>query len=260
MEQTNRERQLRFSDLIAIFKRCWLVMLIVLVIVFGSVFAFLKITYTPTYSATAALYVLSTSSILQDGTNNSAYYQLIIAEELAEDCLEMVTLEDNVLVPVLTNLHAEGILADKDVEGFRKMVSAEYAEESRYIYFTITNDNPKHTAHICNAFAKEVETAFNRVHTDGTWQIVQVMNTAKDPMRPSNSVSVLKVGLISVLAAILIYGIYFIRFWLDDRINTQEDVERYLGINVLGVIPNRAEASRKASRYGTYYRRSTDNS
>lgn len=260
MEQKNRDRELRFSDLIAILKKCWLIMLIVFVVVFVSVFTFLKVTYQPVYSSTAVLYFLSNSDIMQNGQNNSAYYQLIIAANLAKDCLELASMEDQVLTPALTNLQAKGILQGKSVEDLRKMISSDHPEESRFIYFTVTNDNPAHTADICNEFSTRVAEAFNKAQTDGTWEIVQVTNTAKAPTRPSNSVSVLNVGLISALTALLIYGIYFIRFWMDDRINSPEDVERYLGMNVLGVIPNREEASRRSARYGAYYRRKESSS
>ena len=40
-----------------------------------------------------------------------------------------------------------------------------------------------------------------------------------------------------LVGAILSIGIIFIRFMLDNRLHTQEDVEKYLEIPNLGVIP-----------------------
>ena len=45
-------------------------------------------------------------------------------------------------------------------------------------------------------------------------------------------------------------GIYAVRFILDDTIRTEEDVEHYLGLSVLGVIPESEElrAERAAAK------------
>ena len=50
------------------------------------------------------------------------------------------------------------------------------------------------------------------------------------PMRPPN-----------------LYGIIYL---LDDRIRTEEDIERYLGLSVLGDIPNADD--KKSHQYGYY--------
>ena len=56
--------------------------------------------------------------------------------------------------------------------------------------------------------------------------------------------------------ALLVYGIYFVRYLLDDKINQPEDVEKYLGVSVLGVIPNSEDSKRRYTKYGTYYAKS----
>ena len=40
-----------------------------------------------------------------------------------------------------------------------------------------------------------------------------------------------------MVGAILVMGILTVQFLLDDRIKTAEDVEKYLGLSVLGSIP-----------------------
>ena len=44
-----------------------------------------------------------------------------------------------------------------------------------------------------------------------------------------------------------LYGIIYL---LDDRIRTEEDIERYLGLSVLGDIPNADD--KKSHQYGYY--------
>lgn len=53
--------------------------------------------------------------------------------------------------------------------------------------------------------------------------------------------------MLAVLVAILVYAGFFLAFLLDDRIRTEEDIERYLGLSILGDIPNAED--RKSSYY-----------
>ncbi len=250
MEQNSNVKEIRILDLFAVLKRCWFIMLIAFVVAFAALFAVATVTYRPMYSATSTVYFLSNSSIMQDGQNNSAYYQLEIAAKLAEDCLEMLELEDQVILPVLTRFQEQGMLLDTDVKDFREMISYKYDSGERFVFFTITNDDPATTAKICNELTEQIVTSFNQAQTDGTWKIVQTVNSAKEPTEPSNSVSVWKIGLISLIAAVAVYVIYLVLFWLNDCINAPEDVEKYLDLHVLGIIPNLNE--KKGSRYGAY--------
>ena len=45
----------------------------------------------------------------------------------------------------------------------------------------------------------------------------------------------------------------FVRFLMDDKVNTAEDVERYLGLHVLGAIPDKTQLMRKRSKGAYYY-------
>ena len=56
--------------------------------------------------------------------------------------------------------------------------------------------------------------------------------------------------LADVIAVILAYSVFLIVFLLDDRIRTEEDIERYLGLSILGNIPNGND--KKNHLYGYY--------
>ena len=83
--------------------------------------------------------------------------------------------------------------------------------------------------------------------------MIKTIGSTPLPEKPSNPISVLKILLGAFVAAVLVYGIYFIRFILDDKINAPEDVEKYVGLNVLGAIPNKNQLNRRHEKYGYYY-------
>ena len=67
---------------------------------------------------------------------------------------------------------------------------------------------------------------------------------------PSNQLSIITYLLIGILAAIITYSIVIIVYIFDDTLKTQEDIERYLGLSILGDIPNAND--KKNHHYGYY--------
>ena len=66
---------------------------------------------------------------------------------------------------------------------------------------------------------------------------VNVVYAAEVPSGPS-SPSVMKNTMIAaILGLVAVVGVYVVIFLLDDTIRTEEDVERYLGLSTVGVIP-----------------------
>lgn len=68
--------------------------------------------------------------------------------------------------------------------------------------------------------------------------------------KPCNTTSMTTYLLVGMIAAILVYSAFLIIFLLDDRIRTEQDIERYLGLSVLGDIPNAND--KKNHQYGYY--------
>ena len=51
----------------------------------------------------------------------------------------------------------------------------------------------------------------------------------------------------------IVYSAYLIAFILDDKIKTEDDVAKYLGLSVLGEIPNSKNAKKNRGKYQGYY-------
>ena len=81
-----------------------------------------------------------------------------------------------------------------------------------------------------NVFTNEVKETLN-INNITTVDDAKLQTSPVSPSVPKNIV----IG--GLVGAILSIGIIFIRFMLDNRLHTQEDVEKYLEIPNLGVIP-----------------------
>ena len=69
-------------------------------------------------------------------------------------------------------------------------------------------------------------------------------------VQPCNKTSFSIYVLIGLVTALAVYAVFLIAFLADDRIRTDEDVQQYLKLSILGNIPN-ANAGGK-HKYGYY--------
>ncbi|MCC8064817.1 MAG: hypothetical protein LIO70_07030, partial [Clostridiales bacterium] len=82
------------------------------------------------------------------------------------------------------------------------------------------------------------------------FQQVHFFETGTLDSEPSNRLSTVSYLLIGMIASVLVYSAFLIAFLLNDRMDTAEDIQQYLGLNVLGEIPNADRAAQKATGFG----------
>ena len=132
------------------------------------------------------------------------------------------------------------------------MISYKTASGSdRILLLTVTSYDQQSSADLANSVAEHFCDYMNNTIYKGR-QLLHITETAKVPTVESNGISALKIGLLAFVCAIAVYAVFFIKFLLDDKISTGEDVERYLGVSVLGMIPNRGV---KQKKYRSYYKK-----
>ena len=84
-------------------------------------------------------------------------------------------------------------------------------------------------------------------------QMITVVGEGNLPEAPSNPVSMIKIAAVAFVFAVLVYAIYFLLFIFDDKVNNSKDVEQYLGLTVLGAIPDKSSISSRRKKYGYGY-------
>jgi capsular polysaccharide biosynthesis protein len=82
---------------------------------------------------------------------------------------------------------------------------------------------------------------------------VNVYEFGTVPTKPSNSVSLLVYLVIGAAAAAAVYVCFVLAFLLDDRIHSDEDIQRYLGLSILGEIVNMDGGHKGRYGYGYGY-------
>lgn len=246
MEKVNNQVDEIEIDLREVFilliSKCWLIILVGIVtaaIGFG-ISAFL---IPPTYQSTTKIYILN-----KQQENTVTYSDVQLGTQLTKDYAELIK-SRLVLEKVIHKLQLETIYEGMDYEALLNKVSVTTPTDTRILAITVTDLDPVMAMEIANSIREEAA-----VHIKNVMDIeaVNVVETANLPMEKAGP-SVFKWTAIGgILGAFFVTAIILIFFFLDDTIKTGDDVERYLGLSTLALIPldaqngqQKAKASKK---------------
>lgn len=176
------------------------------------------------YTATTRVYVLN-----RDTGNDVSYSDYQVANQMIEDYRVLIT-GVNVTKEVIQQLKLE--MTEEDLE---KMIQIEVLKNTRILQIGVEDIDPVRAANIANC-VREVASAQIKDIMDV--EAVNLIYEAETPMEPSGP-NVVKITLLTAAAGMFLIVVYYgFVCVMDDAIRTEEDVETYLNLSVLSVIPN----------------------
>lgn len=234
-------REVTLGDLWRIFvHRAWVIIL-AMIVVTGAYIAYDKLTYVPRYNSTATLYILK-----QQNEGGSQYYgqeyeDFTLALKVVNDCDHLLK-SHAVLDTVIENL---GL--NMTYGSLRGSIRTSNPEDTRILEVTVEAATPELAKRIvdnvCDVGVSHVTEAmgFKQVNL----YEYGILNKA-----PCNTTSVMSYAVLAAGVMVVVYAIYLLTFLFDDRLKTDEEIERALELTVIGDIPN-ADHS-KNRKYGYY--------
>lgn len=204
----------------------WLILLVALLLG-GAAYAFSKFVIPEEFQSTTKIYVLDKES---GSGGQSTYTDLQVGSQLTKDYAELIT-SRTVIEKVIADNHLESVY---DYKEFLKKVEVNTPTDTRIVSITVTDTNPA----LAQALADDIRVEASDLIID-TMQInavntYEVANLPTEKSAPSCS----KWALIgALLGALLVGGIVTLQYILDDTIKTSEDIEQYLGLSTLALIP-----------------------
>lgn len=207
--------------------------ILILAFILGAlVLYFISITLLePKYQSSTSIYVLN-----RQDNNVVTYSDLQTGTQLTKDYAELVK-SRSVTEKVISQLRLNtiyGDMKDLDSKQLAAMISVDNTTDTRIIRITVTDKNPARAQDIANAIREAAS-----LHIEAVMDIeaVNVVDYAEMPME-AVSPNILLNTLAGAGAGTLLAAFIIILFHLsDDRIKGPDDVEKYLGISVLGTIP-----------------------
>ena len=222
--ENNNEIEFDLLEIVHIlFGRFWIILCAGLVTALIC-FAVSAYVLAPVYESTTKIYILNK-------TDNTAvtYTDVQMGTQLTKDYAELIN-SRYVLEKVIEQLSLE----DMEYEELMNKVSVNTPVDTRIVSITVEHTNPELAMKIANCIR---EVAGEHIQNVMDIEAVNVVEKANMPMEKSGP-SVVKWTMIGGIAGVfLACAVILIIFLLDDTIKCSEDVEKYLGLSTLALIP-----------------------
>jgi len=224
MDYENQEETI---DLLELFSVLWqhAVLIVAATLVTGILgFVVSAFFITPQYEASALMIV----NTRVDANTNVTNDQITSATKLV-DTYSIIIKSDTVLQPVIDNL---GL--NVDYSKLYKMVTVDAVNNTQVMKVTVTDPNAESARIICEQITQIAPEVIIESVEAGSVKVISQAAITPDPVSPS---VVKYTAVAAMLGLVLCAGIIILRHLLDNKINTEADVSKYLDLPVLGVIP-----------------------
>jgi len=222
----NKTNDMIEIDLLEVFSiligRWWLILLVALTTAIAG-FAISFFVIKPTYESTTKIYILNKSD-----SQTVTYSDVQLGTQLTKDYSELI----NSRYVVEEVIQKMGL--DLEYAQMKKKISVSSPSDTRILAITVSDHDPVVAMNIANALRESASQHISNVMDIDAVNIVESANMPTEKSSPSYTKWIVVGG---ALGGILICAIILIGYLMDDTIKTSEDVERFLGLSTLGIIP-----------------------
>lgn len=226
METTQQNNDEMEIDLLELFHVLWSKALVILLSAAAVGLAAMLVTQvflTPQYQSTTKMYILT-----QQNNDTVTSSDLQASEQLTQDCAEMIQsrqVAESVISQLGLDLTAGGLL---------EKVTVTTSADTRIITIDVQDEDPYLARDIANALRRIAADTIQDVMNIEAANVFEEANIPEEPVSPSeikNTLIGALLGFVIALAAVII------SYLTNDTIRTSEEVERYLHLSTLGIIP-----------------------
>ena len=234
----NEEMEIDLLELLMVMKKHLAAILLAGIVGLVIMFAYTSFLATPLYSASSMMYVMPDNS---NSMNSSTLSDMQVGQQLTSDYSSMIK-SRSFMEDVIKKLNLT-----IDYQQLLEKVEVTNPTSSRILQVTVNDPNPQTAADIANEMAAVAESKLKEITG---MQAIKIYEEAAVPDRPS-SPSLKKNCALGLLAGlILAMAVVTILYLLDDTIKTEDDIEKYLGMTTLAVLPyNGRKQQRQAQKH-----------
>ena len=146
--------------------------------------------------------------------------------------------------PVLEEVISE-LGLDMDYEDLQEAVSINNPSDTRILTITVSNSDPVMAKTIVDEIA---QTASGYIGSIMEMVPPKIVEEGQVPEYQSSPSVKRNAALGGVVGAVLVCGVLTLLVILNDTIRTEEDVERYLGLTTLALVPERGKSRKGEGR------------
>jgi len=226
-KNTYEEIEIDFRDLLFMLRsRIWIIIIsgIITAMAAGFVSSYIM---TPVYTSNAQLYILSKT------TSITSLADIQIGTQLTQDFMVLIKSR-----PVVNQV-IENLNLNMSYETLVKKISVSNPSNTRILVITVSHPNAYMAKKIVDEFAYVSADQIAKImHTEAP-SIIEEGEIAQEPSEPNIKRNIIVGGILGVfLSAAIVILVYV----MDDTLKDSDDIEKYLGLSTLGMIPMDAES------------------
>ena len=222
-DKKNRSLEVNVGELIFVLLRRWWVILLCGIVAATAFLIGTKVLITPKYQSVTKIFVLS-----QQDVNYLTSTDIQLSSYLTKDYAELIksrTVAQEVIKRLDLSMSPDALMSQ---------VSVQTKSDTRIVTIIVLNEDPELAQELANVI-REVS-AKQIVDVMGV-EAVNMVDEANLPVSPSSPNTSKNMLLGAAWGCLLAIAFILIRYLLNDTIKNDEDVERYLNLNVLASIP-----------------------
>jgi capsular polysaccharide biosynthesis protein len=163
-------------------------------------------------------------------TNPSLQYDTIMANQALVSTYSNIIKSRTIEQAVIDNLNLPYTVKQLDA-----MITVSSPNQSQVIDVKVVDGSQAEAARIANALASVFQSKAESLMDVKNVQVVDPAEVVSNPV-PVKPNKKLNVAIAFILGLMVSVGLAFLLEYLDNRLRTEEDVKRYLGLPVLGAI------------------------
>ena len=202
-------------------KKLWIILMV------GVIFGLFALIYCnfiaeKQYISKTQIYVIDKQS------ENITSTDLTLFSALSNDYIQIIKTK-SVLEDVINELNL-----DIKAEQLMNQISVNKEGDSRIISISVTDSSPIKAKRIADSIAK---VSANQIYDVMEAELVNVIQKGNVPSAPASPSTVKNICIMFALGILVACIAVIVKFFLDDTIVVAEEVEKYLGLSVIGNIP-----------------------
>ena len=206
-------------------KRFWIIALLAIIsALISGVISFFML--KPVYEAKSTLIVNTEKN---EETQMITGDQFSVTQKLAVTYGEIIK-SRAVLEDVIKNLKL-----DNEYEDLVKNVTVSPVQDTQIISISVQDTNKQKARDIANEIPKVFTKEAKRITKANDIQVIDKAILPQSPIKPNK---MMNMAIAAVLGAMIGLFVVFLIEYLDNKLKTPQDIEKHLGLSVLGVVPN----------------------
>lgn len=225
MKVENTEYEIDLREIFGMLRKRWLMIASITLsaAILAGVLSFFVL--KPQYEASTTMMV----SYKQDQDMLMNFNELQMSQKLATTYSQIIKSER------IADAVIEKLELDLSAEELNKKISVSQVESTEILKITVKDSDAELAALIANTEADIFKQQINEMMKVDNVSTIDVAKVPENPVAPNK---VMNIAIATVLGMMVSVGLVFVLEFLDRTYKTPTDIERHLGLPILGAIPD----------------------